>query len=112
MNRLLKIIGAVAVINIVARLFGFAREVLIGHQFGTGAVADSIITAYTVPNFIYLIAGGALTTAFIWLSEGATGGAFSEAAGGALLFALIYLLLICVFRLPEATQAMKRLARK
>lgn len=65
MNRILKIIGAVAVINIIARLFGFAREVLIGYQFGTGRMADSIITAYTVPNFIYLVIGGALTTAFI-----------------------------------------------
>ncbi|MET3575392.1 murein biosynthesis integral membrane protein MurJ [Bhargavaea ullalensis] len=65
MNKFMKIIGAVAVINIVARLFGFAREMLIGYQFGTGRTADSIITAYTVPNFIYLVVGGALTTAFI-----------------------------------------------
>ena len=61
----MKIIGAVAVINIVARLFGFAREMAIGNQYGTSSTADAIITAYTIPNFIYLVVGGALTTAFI-----------------------------------------------
>ena len=65
MSRLMKIVGAVAVINIVARLFGFLREVAIANQYGTTALADAIVTAYTIPNFIYLVVGGALTTAFI-----------------------------------------------
>ena len=65
MNKFMKIIGAVAIINILARLFGFLREMVIGYQYGTSFVADSIITAYTIPNFIYLVVGGALTTAFI-----------------------------------------------
>jgi len=65
MNKMMKIIGAVAVINIVARLFGFVREIAIGNQYGTSKTADAIITAYTIPNFIYLVVGGALTTAFI-----------------------------------------------
>ncbi|MDV6377040.1 oligosaccharide flippase family protein [Sporosarcina sp. GW1-11] len=65
MSKLFKIIGAVAVINIVARLFGFGREVVIGIQYGTSTVADAIATAYSIPNFIYLVLGGALTTAFI-----------------------------------------------
>ncbi|UOQ50292.1 murein biosynthesis integral membrane protein MurJ [Gracilibacillus caseinilyticus] len=63
--RWVKILGAVAVINVIARLLGFAREVVIGYQYGTTYVADSIITAFTVPNFIYLVVGGAITTAFI-----------------------------------------------
>lgn len=65
MSKMLKIIGAVAVINIVARLFGFLREVVIANQYGTTISADAIVTAYTIPNFIYLVVGGALTTAFI-----------------------------------------------
>lgn len=65
MHKLLKIVGAVAVINIVARLFGFLREMAIANQFGTSSTADAIITAYTIPNFIYLVLGGAFTTAFI-----------------------------------------------
>ncbi|AMQ07604.1 murein biosynthesis protein MurJ [Sporosarcina psychrophila] len=65
MSKMMKIIGAVAIINIVARLFGFAREMAISNQYGASATADAIITAYTIPNFIYLVVGGALTTAFI-----------------------------------------------
>lgn len=61
----LKIIGAVALINLISRLFGFVREVIIGYHFGTSYLADSVITAYTIPNFLYIVAGGAITTAFI-----------------------------------------------
>ena len=65
MNKFLKIIGAVAVINIVARVFGFFREAVIGYQYGSTQIADSIFLAYTVPNFLYLVVGGAFTTAVI-----------------------------------------------
>lgn len=65
MNRFLKIVGAVAVINMLARLFGFLREIIIGAQYGTTPLADSIINAYTIPNLLYLVIGGAFTTAFI-----------------------------------------------
>ncbi|WP_342508723.1 lipid II flippase MurJ [Sporosarcina sp. FSL K6-2383] len=65
MSKMMKIIGAVAVINIVARMFGFLREVVIGNQYGTTTTADAIATAYAIPNFIYLVVGGGLTTAFI-----------------------------------------------
>ncbi|MBX0316850.1 murein biosynthesis integral membrane protein MurJ [Planococcus glaciei] len=60
-----KVIGTVAVINILARLLGFFRELVIGYQFGTSEIADMIITVYTVPNFLYIVVGGAITTAFI-----------------------------------------------
>ncbi|HWK22686.1 MAG TPA: lipid II flippase MurJ [Ureibacillus sp.] len=67
MNKFIKIVGAVAIINIVARLFGFFREMAIGYQYGLSNVADSIFTAYTLPNFLYLVIGGAFTTAVISL---------------------------------------------
>ncbi|WP_432702130.1 murein biosynthesis integral membrane protein MurJ [Lysinibacillus sphaericus] len=65
MNKFIKIVGAVAIINIVARVFGFLREIIIGIQFGSSHTADSIFTAYTIPNFLYLVVGGAFTTAVI-----------------------------------------------
>lgn len=65
MKGFLKIIGAVAVINVLARLVGFAREQFIAIQYGTTVYSDSIINAYTIPNFLYLVIGGAFTTAFI-----------------------------------------------
>lgn len=65
MNKFLKIVGAVAIINIAARLFGFFREMAIGYQYGITTAADSIFTAYMLPNFLYLVVGGAFTTAVI-----------------------------------------------
>lgn len=65
MNKFIKIVGAVAIINIVARVFGFLREMIIGFQYGSGHISDSIFTAYTIPNFLYLVVGGAFTTAVI-----------------------------------------------
>ena len=65
MNKFLKIVGAVAIINIVARTFGFIREMVIGFQYGSGYISDSIFTAYMFPNFLYLVVGGAFTTAVI-----------------------------------------------
>ena len=67
MNKFIKIVGAVAIINIVARLFGFFREMAIGYQYGVSYKADAIFTAYTLPNFLYLVIGGAFTTAVISL---------------------------------------------
>ncbi|MDM5246466.1 murein biosynthesis integral membrane protein MurJ [Lysinibacillus sp. G4S2] len=65
MNKFIKLIGAVAIINVVARVFGFLREMIIAYQFGTGHTSDSISTAYMIPNFLYLVVGGAFTTVFI-----------------------------------------------
>lgn len=65
MSRLMKIIGTVAIINIMARLLSFLREMAIANQYGTNYEADAIVAAYTIPNFIYLVVGGAFTTAFI-----------------------------------------------
>ncbi|SFL84896.1 murein biosynthesis integral membrane protein MurJ [Salibacterium qingdaonense] len=64
-KRLIQVIGAVAFINLLSRFLGIFREIVIGYQFGTNEAADSVITAYTLPNFFYVVVGGAVTTAFI-----------------------------------------------
>lgn len=64
-SRFIKVVGAITIINMVARLLGFVREVSIGYIYGTTYQADSIITAFTIPNFIHIVIGGAATTAFI-----------------------------------------------
>ncbi|GAE27468.1 hypothetical protein JCM9140_3616 [Halalkalibacter wakoensis JCM 9140] len=75
---LFAIIGAVAVINLGSRMIGFLREVVIGYQFGTSYVADSVITAYTLPNFFYIVVGGAVTTAFISVYSKMNDGALQQ----------------------------------
>ncbi|MBA2874606.1 murein biosynthesis integral membrane protein MurJ [Thermaerobacillus caldiproteolyticus] len=64
-KRLFQVIGVVTIINILSRLLGFIREAVVGYQFGTSSLADSVILAYTIPNFLYLVLGGAVTTAYI-----------------------------------------------
>ncbi|BAQ10107.1 integral membrane protein mvin [Bacillus sp. OxB-1] len=91
MNKFMKIIGAVAVINIIARLFGFLREVAIADEYGTTDPANAIFTAYTIPNFIYLVVGGALTTAFIsvYHSSKSDKGEYVRKAFGTVLLAAV-----------------------
>jgi putative peptidoglycan lipid II flippase len=51
MSKIMKIAGAVAIINILARLLGFIREIAITNQYGASTTADTIAKAYTIPNF-------------------------------------------------------------
>jgi putative peptidoglycan lipid II flippase len=64
-EKFFKVMGAIAIINILARILGFMRDVVIGYQYGQSTIADSIKLAYQIPNFIYIVVGGAVTTAFI-----------------------------------------------
>ncbi|MDR7078855.1 putative peptidoglycan lipid II flippase [Neobacillus niacini] len=59
------LIGIVTLINLLTRFMGFIREIIIGTQFGTSSMADNVVLAYTIPNFLYLVLGGAITTSFI-----------------------------------------------
>lgn len=61
----LKRFGIVALINIIAQAMGFLREVALAVHFGATAVVDAYLAALTVPNFLYLVLGGAVTTAVI-----------------------------------------------
>jgi putative peptidoglycan lipid II flippase len=51
---------------VVSRLLGLLREVVIARQFGTSADMDAYLAAFRVPDFLfYMVAGGALGSAFI-----------------------------------------------
>ena len=96
-SSIIKIIGAVAVVNLLSRLIGFFREMLIGYHFGTSVEADSVVAAYTIPNFLYIAAGGAITTAFISIyskTEGSVKNSFRQIiyTYSSLLFAVLSLL--------------------
>lgn len=62
-------LGATAVIMfgvLLSRVLGLVRERVIAHQFGQGYHTDVYIAAFTIPDVLfYLIAGGALSSAFI-----------------------------------------------
>ena len=58
--------GLVSVLFAISRLLGLLREIIRGAQFGTGATLDAYLAAFRLPDMIfYLVAGGALASAFI-----------------------------------------------
>lgn len=62
---LVKAAGLILAISIIGRLLGFVREQVIAAEFGTSMATDAYLMAFTIPNLIYVILGGALATAFI-----------------------------------------------
>jgi putative peptidoglycan lipid II flippase len=63
-------IGAAALLlvasNLISRVLGYGREVLLAYLFGAGASTDAYYAAFIIPDFLnYLLAGGALSIAFL-----------------------------------------------
>lgn len=58
--------GLIAVITLVSRFLGLARESVAAHHFGAGAIWSAFQFAFAIPNlFRKLLGEGALATAFI-----------------------------------------------
>lgn len=56
----------VAVAFVASRFLGLAREVVLAHLFGTGAESDAYVSAFRIPDFLFLVAmSGAFGAAFI-----------------------------------------------
>jgi putative peptidoglycan lipid II flippase len=54
------------VLFVVSRALGLLREMVIARQFGTSAEMDAYLAAFRLPDFLfYVVAGGALGSAFI-----------------------------------------------
>ncbi len=51
---------------LLSRVLGYLREALLAHRIGAGPEADAFYAAFTIPDLLnYLLAGGALSIAFI-----------------------------------------------
>jgi len=83
--------------NLLSRLLGFLREVLIARLFGARAITDSYLVAQILPSTIAGLIGGALTTVFIplFVEERHTKGEQKarEGAGVVLGASIVYFLL-------------------
>ncbi len=68
-SHLRRIAGAATLVMalfVVSRALGLLREMVIARQFGTSAQMDAYLAAFRVPDFLfYVVAGGALGSAFI-----------------------------------------------
>ncbi|MEY4939773.1 MAG: hypothetical protein RIQ93_1508, partial [Verrucomicrobiota bacterium] len=66
MSKKLKNIGVVALLTIVSRVLGLARDTFSAAVFGLGGIQDAFVTAFSLPNlFRRLLGEGALTAAFV-----------------------------------------------
>jgi putative peptidoglycan lipid II flippase len=66
MERIARAASLVMALFVASRVLGLLREVVIAHQFGTSAEMDAYLAAFRVPDFLfYVVAGGALGSAFI-----------------------------------------------
>ncbi|MGB9804825.1 lipid II flippase MurJ, partial [Desulfofundulus sp.] len=53
--------AVIAAFTLLSRILGFVREMALAYVFGASASTDAYLVAYTVPNVIFTVLGGALT---------------------------------------------------
>jgi len=69
--RVFKSVGTVAIFTLLARLFGYARDMMISNYIGANVISDLFIAAFRIPNFLRRIfAEGAFSSSFIPLFSG------------------------------------------
>lgn len=66
MPETLRTSGRLSIAVAASRVLGLAREVMLAHLFGAGAIADAYQVAFRIPNLLRdLFAEGALSSAFV-----------------------------------------------
>ncbi|WP_027718320.1 lipid II flippase MurJ [Desulfovirgula thermocuniculi] len=53
--------AVIAGFTLLSKVLGFVREMALAWVFGASAATDAYLVAYTVPNVVFAILGGALT---------------------------------------------------
>jgi len=94
-SRLGRRAALISSLTLVSRVLGYAREIISAALFGDrSGIYDAFITAWRVPNLFRRFLGeGALSTSF-QTALTATDADHGEAAGGALFFATLRMLLV------------------
>ncbi|OGV26417.1 MAG: murein biosynthesis integral membrane protein MurJ [Legionellales bacterium RIFCSPHIGHO2_12_FULL_37_14] len=65
-SSLLRSTSLVSVMTFLSRILGFARDMVLAHNFGAGASMDAFFVAFRIPNFMRrLFAEGAFAQAFV-----------------------------------------------
>ena len=56
----------IALAFVVSRALGLGREIVLANLFGTGAESDAYVSAFRIPDFLFLVAmSGAFGAAFV-----------------------------------------------
>ncbi len=63
---LLRAASTISLLTLVSRISGLARDVVVAHMFGAGALMDAFNVAFRIPNFLRRLFGeGAFSQAFV-----------------------------------------------
>ncbi|WP_341864366.1 murein biosynthesis integral membrane protein MurJ [Gymnodinialimonas sp. 57CJ19] len=98
--------------TLASRIFGFARDILIGAFLGAGPVAEAFLIAFALPNmFRRFFAEGAFNTAFVPMfskkvEDGSDAEGFAQDAFSGLASILIVLTLVAQLAMPWLVLAM------
>lgn len=60
-----KVIANVILITVLAKVLGFAREILLSYFFGATGISDAYLVSQTIPGTIFQFVGTGLATSFI-----------------------------------------------
>ncbi|MDQ0285651.1 peptidoglycan biosynthesis protein MviN/MurJ (putative lipid II flippase) [Desulfofundulus luciae] len=60
-NTIARATAVIAVFTLLSKVLGFMREMALACVFGASAATDAYLVAYTVPNVVFAVLGGALT---------------------------------------------------
>lgn len=60
-----KVIANVILITVLAKILGFAREILLSYFFGATGISDAYLVSQTIPGTIFQFVGTGLATSFI-----------------------------------------------
>ncbi|UAL52076.1 lipid II flippase MurJ [Metabacillus dongyingensis] len=55
----------IGILSFLGKIVGFVRELVIANEFGTTLIADNLSLLLSIPTYVYLIIGGALSTSII-----------------------------------------------
>ncbi|NLK01250.1 MAG: murein biosynthesis integral membrane protein MurJ [Clostridia bacterium] len=64
-NKVARAAVIVLIMNLISRLLGFARDVVIAKEFGAGGATDAFMVAYTIPYFLQSILGMAFVMVIV-----------------------------------------------
>ena len=55
-------IGIVLIlIQIISKIFGFAREIVLSYFYGTSTISDAYLVAFTIPSILFTLIGTGIT---------------------------------------------------
>ena len=89
-----KAVVNVMIITIVAKLLGFAKEVMLSYFFGASGISDAYLISQTIPGIIFQFVGTGLATCFIPVYSSI---ANNEGEKGANYFTNTILMIVFIF---------------